>query len=61
MSTEDPRLLRAWEAQSALRQAMAELLEQVKSLEGYELTRDAEPYKAQACWDDAIRRAEDLL
>ena len=59
--TEDPRLLRAWEEQSKLRSAMSELLDVIKSLEGYELTRDVEPYKAQAVFDDAIRRAEDLL
>ena len=61
MSTEDPRLIRAWEEQSKLRSAMSELLDVIKSLEGYELTRDVEPYKAQAVFDDAIRRAEDLL
>ena len=58
---EDPLLLRAWEEQSKLRSAMSELLDVVKSLEGYELTRDVEPYKAQAVFDDAIRRAEELL
>jgi hypothetical protein len=40
---------------------MSGLLDVIKSLEGYELTRDVEPYKAQAVFDDAIRRAEDLL
>ena len=44
-----------------LEDALAELLLQVESLEGYELTRDVEPHKAQACWDDAIRRAHEAL
>lgn len=45
----------------ALERALRSLLEQVESLEDYSLTRDLEPYKAQACWDDAIRTASDLL
>jgi hypothetical protein len=61
VSTEDPRLTRAWEEQSKLRSALSELLDAIESLEGYELTRDVGHYKAQACWDDAIRRARDLL
>jgi uncharacterized protein with HEPN domain len=45
----------------ALEDALADLLQQVQSLESYTLTRDVEPYKAQACWDDALKRAEDAL
>jgi hypothetical protein len=44
-----------------LESALRDLLDQVESLNGYELTRDVEPYKAQACWDDAIDRARDAL
>jgi hypothetical protein len=61
MSTEDPRLTRAWEEQSKLRSALSELLDAIDSLEGYELTRDVDHCKSQAIWDDAIRRAQDLL
>jgi hypothetical protein len=61
VSTEDPRLTRAWEEQSKLRSALSELLDAIESLEGYELTRDVDHYKSQAIWDDAIRRAQDLL
>jgi len=41
-----------------LRSALKELVEQVDSLDGIELTRDQEPYKAQACWDEALDRAK---
>jgi len=41
--------------------ALRDLLEQVESLEGYSLTRDIEPYKAQAIWDSAIRNARNAL
>lgn len=44
-----------------LERALRRLLDQVESLEDYSLTRDTEPYKAQACWDDAIREASNLL
>ena len=44
-----------------VREALKDLLEQVGSLEGYELTRDVEPYKAQANWNDAICRAQAAL
>jgi len=44
-----------------LERALRSLLDQVESLEGYQLTRDLDPYKAQACWDDAIRHASDAL
>ena len=44
-----------------LRDALQGLLEQVDSLDDYTLTRDVEMYKAQACWDDAIRTAIDAL
>ena len=61
MSAEDPRLLRAWEEQSRLRRVLSELLDQIDSLEGYELTRDTETYKAQANWDSTIQQARDAL
>ena len=44
-----------------VREALRDLLEQVESLNDYELTRDVDNYKAQACWDDAIRRAQAAL
>jgi hypothetical protein len=44
-----------------LERALRRLLEEVESLEDYTLTSDVEPYKAQACWDDAIREASNLL
>ena len=44
-----------------LRDALHGLLEQVDSLDDYTLTRDVEMYKAQACWDDAIRTAIDAF
>ena len=40
---------------------LRDLLDQVNSLEGYELTRDIDTYKAQANFDDAIQRAEAML
>ena len=44
-----------------LRRALEELLEQVESLEGYELSRDLEPYKAEAVWDWTIENAANAL
>lgn len=44
-----------------LRSALVDLLEQVEQLDGYELTRDLEPYKAEANWDDALHRARTVL
>lgn len=44
-----------------LHQALFELLEQVESLDGYQLTRDVEQYKAQACWDAALEQAAAAL
>jgi hypothetical protein len=34
--------------------ALRGLLEQIESLDDYSLTRDLEPYEAEACWEDAI-------
>ena len=59
--TEDPRLVRAWNEQTKLRKVLSELLDQIDSLEGYELTRDTENYKAQANWDSTIQQARDCL
>ncbi len=50
-----------WKQIGLLRIALRELLEQVQSLEDVVLTRDIEPYKAQANWNDAIARAEEAL
>lgn len=44
-----------------LAHALRNLLEQVESLDDYTLTRDVEPYKAQANWDAAIRDAHEVL
>ena len=33
----------------------------MSSLGGIEYCRDVEPYKAEAIWEDAIRRAQDAL
>lgn len=41
--------------------ALKDLLEQVESLEDFTLTRDAEPYKAEACWDYAIHQAHEAI
>lgn len=37
--------------------ALRELLEQIDCLGGIEFSKDLEPYKAEAVWDDALRRA----
>jgi hypothetical protein len=58
---DDPRLVRAWNEQTKLRRVLSELLEQIDSLEGYELERDVDHCKAQACWDSAIENARNLL
>lgn len=49
------------EMNAKLRRALQDLLEQVRSLNGYELTRDIEPHKAQACWDYAVEQAGNIL
>lgn len=43
------------------KQALRELLEAIDTLEGVTFSRDLEPYKAEAIWDDALRRAQDAL
>lgn len=43
------------------RKLLSLLLGQVESLNGYELTKDTDRYKAQACWDDSIRVCQDFL
>jgi hypothetical protein len=45
----------------SMRQALDELLQQIECLGGIEHSRDVEPYKAEANWDDALRRAQDAL
>ena len=42
-------------------QALRELLEQIETLESVTFSRDLEPYKAEACWDDAILNARAAL
>ena len=55
-------LARSLEAENAkLRAALDGLLVEVESLDDYSLTRDTEPYKAQACWDYAIDTARTVL
>jgi len=49
------------EREKKLVNAARDLLEQVESLNGYELTRDIDRYKAEACWEDAQERAHDAL
>lgn len=44
-----------------LTQALRELIEQIDCLDGIEYSRDLEPYKAEACWDDAYNRACKVL
>lgn len=46
---------------AALAGALRGLKEQVESLDDYSLTRDTEPYKAQACWDNAQHTAFNAL
>jgi hypothetical protein len=45
----------------ALSNALKELLEQVDSLDDYTLTRDDEPYRAQAAWDYVLQHAQNVL
>ena len=40
------------------RAVIIDLLDQIESLQSYELTRDLEGYKAQAIWDSAIENAK---
>jgi hypothetical protein len=55
-------LARVWGEQSKLRRVLAELLEQIDMLEGYELRRDpVDQYKVDAAWNDAIEQARDAL
>lgn len=44
-----------------LRRALKDLLEQVESLNGVEFTKDIEPYKAEANWNDAMENAHAVL
>ena len=53
---EDTRLAARDEAET-LRRALQDLYDQVCSLEDYRLTRDIEPYKAEACFDYAVEQA----
>lgn len=41
--------------------ALRELLEVVDSLDGYQLTRNTEPYKAQAVFDCTVEQARRVL
>ena len=44
-----------------LYRALSDLLEQIECLDGIEYTKDIEPYKAEAIWNDVIRQAQDAL
>lgn len=44
-----------------LRGALQELLDQIDSLDDYQLTLDIEYYRAEANWKDALRRAHEAL
>lgn len=41
--------------------ALRDLMEQIESLSGFELTKDVEQYKAQAIWEGVWRRAKEAL
>lgn len=43
------------------RKRLLAAVERYNKTHDYELTRDVDNYKAQACWDDAIRRAQAAL
>lgn len=45
----------------AMQRALIDLLDQIDSLDDYSLTRDLEPYEAEACWDGALDYARDVL
>jgi len=44
-----------------LRRALRDLLEEVEALEGYELSSDLEPHKAEAIWDAVLFEAGKAL
>jgi len=46
---------------SDLARALRDLLEQIDLLDNITFSRDTEPYKAEACWEDALRRAKNAL
>ena len=46
---------------ATLESALRDLLEQIDCLDDIAFSKDTEPYKAEACWDDANRRARDVL
>jgi hypothetical protein len=40
---------------------LRELIEQIDCLDGIEYSKDTEPYKAEACWEDTLRLAREAL
>ena len=55
---EHQEVLRASAGEIAtLQSALADLIEQIDTLDDVTMSRDVEPYKAQASWDEALRRA----
>lgn len=49
------------EDRERLKIAVQGLLEQIDMLDSYTLSKDLDPYKAEACWDDAINYAKSAL
>lgn len=45
----------------ALREVLDTLMTEVECLDDISLSRDIEPYKAQACWDYAVDKARAIL
>lgn len=50
-------MLKLQDETKELKRILRQLLDEIESLYDYELTRDTEPYKAQACWDYAMDAA----
>ena len=48
------------ERSKKLKAALNDLLEQIDCLDGIEYTKDLEPYKAEAVWDDVLSRAQEV-
>jgi hypothetical protein len=44
-----------------LRDALCQLLNEVECLDDITFSRDIEPYKAEACWEDALDTAAKAL
>lgn len=44
-----------------LHRALSDVLDQIATLEGYELTTALDLIEAEACWDEAINHAKAIL